>query len=827
MISLRALSSSLLRSAAALAALAFAASTPAAHAQAASGFTYNGLNLTSYQANEYSTSTAYAASIRATGANFTAVMETQYQQTSTSNVIAPETTSSPGYTNNYSLSPTDASVVSAIKAAQAQGLTVSLKPQVDSLDGVFRGSFAPTNPTAWFASYQTFILHYAQLASQNNVGYLVIGTELKSLTTATYKSNWETIIKAIRTQYPGLTLIYGANATGAGDEFTSVSFWADVDIIGVDGYFPLTNTADPSLAALVSAWTNNKSNFNIVAALKNLQSTYNKPLIFSEIGYVSVSGTNETPYANITGTYDTTEQQNCYEAFFEVFSQQSAWMKGVFWWDWTVTPPGATDEGYSPQNKPAGNVTLPKYFNNTTAGFTIAAAQSTVALAQGLTTTDVVSVTDQGGFTGAVTMAVSGLPAGVTGAFSAGTVAGTQILTLTASSTAALAGPVTVTITGTSGAVAATTPIATTVVAPQAQAITFANPGQQTIGATIALVATSSAGLPVTFASTTPTVCTVNSSAVQATMLIAGTCTLTASQNGSATYSAATVVTDSFPVVAIPTVAVPASADVIVNQVNYVANVGGYFLSGGNPAGGSIGVNSLGMMAVANNQIIQLVNTTTGAITMIGTWGNSAAAAVDASNNIYLGNDYGPVNSIVKLPYIGGTVNGGYAAFTTPSATTPLCASTTTNTECLLPANLGSINVSAMAFDAAGDLFFVTAGNGSGSGTGIYECNTTCLAGTGTPRQHLHRTHRHHPTLDDLRPASRRLRRHRHRRQHLLYGFKRLRPDRIPLPVLQLLFLHEGAAHLDRCRIQRRRHGLRRRAHYALYPQHPQPFRLR
>ena len=507
-----------------------AAFAPLARAQSASGFTYNGLNFTSYQATEYNNSTSAAVSMRATGANYAAVMMTQYQQTSTSNVIAPETTSSPGYTSNYPLSPTDAAVVSAIKAAQAQGLTVSLKPQVDSLDGVFRANFAPTNPAAWFASYQTFILHYAQIASQNNVGMLVIGTELKSLTTATYKTYWETIISALRTQYPGLTLVYGANATGAGDEFTSVSFWADVDIIGVDGYFPLTNQTDPSIAALVAAWTNNKSGFNIVAALKNLQSTYNKPLIFSEIGYVSVAGANEQPYAGISGSYDPMEQQDCYEAFFEVFSAQSAWMKGVFWWDWTVSAPGANDTGYSPQNKPAGNVTLPKWFNSTTPGFTIAPAQSTVALGQGLSTTDVISVTDQGGFNGAVAMTVSGLPSGVTGAFSAGSVAGTQILTLTAAANAALAGPVAVTVTGTSGAVTATAAIATTVVTPTAQTITFANPGAQKIGATIALVASSSAGLPITFASTTPTVCTVSNSPVTATMLIAGTCTLTAAQ---------------------------------------------------------------------------------------------------------------------------------------------------------------------------------------------------------------------------------------------------------------------------------------------------------
>ena len=730
MITVRALS----RIAALVAAAALAAFAPQSHAQSTSGFTYNGLNLTSYQATEYANSSSAASTMRATGANYAAVVETQYQQTYTSNVIAPETTSSAGYTSSYPLSPTDAAVVSAIKSLQAQGFVVSMKPQVDSLDGIFRGTFAPTNPAAWFASYQTFILHYAQLATQNNVGMLVIGTELKTLTTSTYKSYWETIISALRTQYPGLTLVYGANATGAGDEFTSVSFWADVDIIGVDGYFPLTNQTDPSLSALVAAWTSNASGFNIVAALKNLQSTYNKPLIFSEIGYVSVSGTNEKPYASITGTYDATEQQNCYEAFFEVFSQQTSWMKGVFWWDWTVSPPAANDTGYSPQTKPAGNVTLPKWFNSTTPGFTIAPAQSTVALGQGLTTTNLISVTNQGTFTGAVTLAVSGMPAGVTAAFSAGSVTGTQNLTLTASSTAALASPVTVTITGTSGTSTATTSFAMALVAPLAQTITFANPGQQKTGATIALVGSASSSLPITFASTTPTVCSVSTSAVTATILTVGTCTLTATQGGSATYSAAATVTDSFAAVAIPTVAVPASADVIVSQVNYLANVGGYLLSAGNPAGGSIGVNSSGMVVVANNINVQLVNAKTGALLTLGAWGNSAAAAVDPSNNIYLGNSYGPINSIVKLPYTGAATNGGYAAFSTPSASTPVCTSTNTSTtECLLPTNLGSINVSAMAFDVAGDLFFVTAGSGNTSGNSVYECNLTCISGTGAP----------------------------------------------------------------------------------------------
>jgi hypothetical protein len=705
-----------------------------AFGQSMSGFTYNGLNLASYQANEYlNASTEAATSMRATGANYAAVVATQYVQTSTSNVIAPETASSPGYNSNLDpLSPTDAAVVSAIQALQAQGLIVSLKPHVDSIDGVFRGNFAPTNPAAWFASYQTFILHYAQLAVQNNVGMLVIGTELKSLSGSAYLSYWTNIITALRTQYPGLTLVYGANATGAGDEFTTVSFWSQVDIIGVDGYFPLTNQADPTVAQLVAAWTNNKSGFNIVTALKNLQSTYNKPLIFTEIGYVSVAGANETPYAGTSGTYDATEQQNCYEAFFEVFSQQTAWMKGVFWWDWTVSPPGASDQGYSPQNKPAGTVTLPKWFGNTSAGFTIAPSNSTLAVGQGLTATDTISITPQAGFTGAVTLATSALPTGVTGGFSAGSAAGTQVLSLTATGTAPTAGPVTVTVTGTSGAQTATAPIALSVVAASTQTITFTNPGAQKVGAQVSLTASASSGLPVTLTSTTANVCMVNSSTGVASLLTTGTCSITASQAGNATYAAATPVTDNFSVTALTPVPVPAADDVVVSQVNWRASLSGNAYASGNPGGSSFGVNSAGSVAIANTSNLVLFNALTGAATTLGPWGSASALALDASNNIYVGNPYGPVNSIVKLPYVGGATNGGYATFTTPTSSTPTCTSGGT-VECVLPSNLGSVNPGAMAFDAAGDLFYITASSGASGGNSIYECNVACIGGTGSP----------------------------------------------------------------------------------------------
>jgi hypothetical protein len=422
-----------------------------------SGFPYNGLDYASWWYNEYQENPQAqnaAAAMAATGANYTSVLVTQYVQTYEANTIAPSATQT----------PTDAAVVAAIQSLQNQGIKVFLKPHVDSQDGIWRGDLAPTDVAAWFASYQTFILHYAQIAQQNNVDGLIVGTELKSLSGSAYRSYWAAIIAQIRLVYSG-QLAYGANATGAGDEFTSVSFWNLVDLIGVDGYFGLTQQADPTVTQLVAAWSNSPQNggFNALAALQNLQSSYNKPLIFTELGYESTPGTNEQPWnSNLSAGYDPSEQQDCYQAFFQVFSSQNSWMKGVFWWDWNVSPPAADDTGYSPQNKPAGDVTLVDWYGPATPSFAISPSASSATVIQSGSATETIAVTDIGGFTGSVSLAASGLPSGVSASFAPNPASGSSVLTLTAGATAST-GATKVTITGTSGTLTASTTFSLTV----------------------------------------------------------------------------------------------------------------------------------------------------------------------------------------------------------------------------------------------------------------------------------------------------------------------------------------------------------------------------
>jgi hypothetical protein len=84
------------------------------------------------------------------------------------------------------------------------------------------------------------------------------------------------------------------------------------------------------------------------------------------------------------------------------------------------------------------------------------------------------------------------------------------------------------------------------------QTITFgAPPIGLVIGATgKAVSATASSGLPVTYSSATPLVCTVDPSSGALTLLAAGTCVIDANQAGNANYSAATQAQQSLAVVA-------------------------------------------------------------------------------------------------------------------------------------------------------------------------------------------------------------------------------------------------------------------------------------
>ncbi len=179
-----------------------------------------------------------------------------------------------------------------------------------------------------------------------------------------------------------------------------------------------------------------------------------------------------------------------------------------------------------------------------TGSFTLKPSATTLSVAQGASGTDTITVTDVSPFTGSVTFAATGMPTGVTAAFSPASSTTSSVLTLTASSTAA-AGTYTITVTGTSGTLTATTTVTLTVTSvtgsftlkPSATTLSVAQgaSGTDTITVTdvspftgsVAFAATGMpTGVTASFSPTSSTTSSVLTLAVASTT-VAGTYTIT------------------------------------------------------------------------------------------------------------------------------------------------------------------------------------------------------------------------------------------------------------------------------------------------------------
>ncbi len=94
--------------------------------------------------------------------------------------------------------------------------------------------------------------------------------------------------------------------------------------------------------------------------------------------------------------------------------------------------------------------------------FTLAPSASSLSVTRGATTTDTITVSDTGGFTGSVTLSASGLPSGITATFGTNPTTGSSVITFAATSSATV-GTAIVTVVGTSGTTTANTSITLTV----------------------------------------------------------------------------------------------------------------------------------------------------------------------------------------------------------------------------------------------------------------------------------------------------------------------------------------------------------------------------
>jgi len=310
---------------------------PSAGRSGAGSGTMRGITLPSWYRTDYDSPAAdgYLRGIRATGARWVTFTPTWYQRRRTdSSMHTTEETAS------------DGSLRRIVRRAHALGLKVMIKPHVDLPGDEDRADIRPRDRTAWFTAYRHFITHYADLAAGAGAEQFAVGTELAGVSGDL--TGWTGVVNAVRDHYDG-PLTYAANY----DEYQKIHFWKEVDLIGIDAYWPLSAgpTADPG--RLRRAWRPIRDE---LAAYAHRQG---RRILFTEAGYVSQRGSTTAPYSwTVSRQPAPAEQAAAYRALLDSFTDRQ-WWAGVCWWMWDDWPgSGETPAGlaYSPHGKPAEDV---------------------------------------------------------------------------------------------------------------------------------------------------------------------------------------------------------------------------------------------------------------------------------------------------------------------------------------------------------------------------------------------------------------------------------------------------------------------------------------
>ncbi|MGB7394308.1 MAG: glycoside hydrolase, partial [Pricia sp.] len=235
-----------------------------------------------------------------------------------------------------------------IELLHKNGIETMVKPQIWIWKGEFTGTLKMTSEADWKTlenSYRDFIIAYAEMAEETGSELFCIGTELEQFV-LNRPDFWKQLIPEIRGVYSG-KLTYAANW----DEYPRVPFWQDLDYIGIDAYFPLSEEKTPSVEQLKKGWQEPKDK------IRSMVQTCSKPVLFTEYGYRSTDQNAWKPWLvdRHEEPVNMEAQANATAAILQEFWPED-WFAGGYVWKWFIDHKqagGEKDNRFTPQNKPA------------------------------------------------------------------------------------------------------------------------------------------------------------------------------------------------------------------------------------------------------------------------------------------------------------------------------------------------------------------------------------------------------------------------------------------------------------------------------------------
>jgi len=217
-----------------------------------------------------------------------------------------------------------------IQQLKALGYKIMLKPHVWVVGEGWPGDFDPTKRveekrvemewSIWEDSYRDYIIKITELAISEDVELYCIGTEYRQAVIKRPKF-WKELISEVRSTYKG-KLVYASNW----DNYQNIPFWEELDYVGIDAYFPLSESEVPKVEELTAAWGVIKTD------ILRLADSCKKPILFTEYGYRSIPYTARGDWKNQEITdLNQRAQSNAYQALYNVWWNEPSFAGGFLW----------------------------------------------------------------------------------------------------------------------------------------------------------------------------------------------------------------------------------------------------------------------------------------------------------------------------------------------------------------------------------------------------------------------------------------------------------------------------------------------------------------
>jgi hypothetical protein len=239
----------------------------------------------------------------------------------------------------------------AIAMAHGRGLRVLLVPHLWVETGDWRAKIDPKTDDGWARwakSYEAFIVAWARVAEENGAEMFSAGVELRSWVTTPRAPSFASILKAIRRAYRGLVTY-----SGNWDDIEETAILGDLDIIGINAFYPLADKDGADEAEL------RKGGERVRARVHALAEAWRRPVLFTEFGYTTRRDPAirpwEWPEAMKNVVVDEDAQAVAYHALLAPLLSEH-YFAGFFVWRVYADPEDVSQEpefGFSPRGKVA------------------------------------------------------------------------------------------------------------------------------------------------------------------------------------------------------------------------------------------------------------------------------------------------------------------------------------------------------------------------------------------------------------------------------------------------------------------------------------------